>query len=835
MSRRSERRARVEASHVGIDSLLGWHASEPGPARRVSKVASALKGVAASVVIAGLCASVTLPAIGVGAITMREAGDYWASLPSDLPKLPLPQKSVILAADGSKIAEFYSENRVLVALDEVPDHMVDAIVAIEDSRFYEHAGVDVRGTARALINNLTGGAVQGGSTLTQQYVKNVLFNAATDEETKGEVTSQTSYLRKLREAKLALATEQDLSKDQILEGYLNIAYFGDGAYGIGTAARHFFNVEVEDLTVAQSALLAGLVKNPTGYDPTDNLKQAQQRRDVVLARMRALGFIGARAHREARKSEVRLDLTSAANGCYASEFPFFCQWVKNQLQEDPVFGETPAERQRRIFQGGMTIRTTLDPKAQRLAQASVDGALGRRNRVAAAAVTVEPGTGHVVSMALNRGYGKGEGKTELILPVLPAFQPGSTFKPFTLAAALERGYDPTEKVSTPSIYAPANMNYPGAGFTNSGSASAGLLSAEQALWRSSNTFFVRLEEQVGVLNVANMAERLGITSLPRTGPRALTPRDASLTLGAYEVSPLEMAGAFATFAAQGVHCTPVGITSITGPDGNDIAVPDPDCHEALPASVANTVAAIMKGAIDGPDPFRTGADLSLGRPAAGKTGTTQNNSAVWFAGYTPQYATSVWVGDPRGGFRYPLQNFYAYGQYIARAYGGSVAGPIWERIMAGLHQNLPVRDFAPPGAISGYRNVVPDVRGMDVAQAVQVLTAAGYKVTLAQKTAAKDPLLRPDRVHSLDPVPGALIGLGTTVTLVLTHGSNLNLILPGQGPSEGNSPDGARDGDGGVVTADEEPRTPGSGDRDKDEETSALGVTSSTAVEGSGP
>lgn len=814
-SRRAARQAAKAQSMVGLDALMGFPVTHPAPAKRPSRVAAALKAVAVAGFTGALLASVTLPVVGAGAITLREAGDYWENLPATLPAQPLPQRSVILAADGSKIATFYSENRVLVSLAEVPQVMRDAIIAIEDSRFYDHHGVDLRGTGRALANNLLTDSTQGGSTITQQYVKQVLADAATSQTELDAVTSRTSYLRKLREARYATELEDTLTKDQILEGYLNIAYFGDGAYGVGTAAKHYFNAKVEDLTLAQAALLAGLVKNPTGYDPTNNPAAAEDRRNTVLYRMHQLGQITDRAYRRATTEPVTLDLTTPANGCPASRYPFVCQYVKQQLETNPVFGATPAARQQRLFRGGMTIHTTLDPGKQDLAQRAVDVALGRDNRVAASSVTVEPGTGHVVAMAVNRTFGASKpghfDKTELILPALPAFQPGSNFKPFTLAAALERGFNPATVMTAPAVYAPAGMNYPGAGFQNSGSAATGTFTAAQAIWRSSNTWFVKLEEQVGVLNVAKMAQRLGITSLPLDGERAITARDASLTLGAYEVSPLEMAGAYATFAARGVHCTPIMITAITGPTGDPVPVPDADCHEAIPAAVADTIATIMEGTIDGPDPYRTGAAMSIGRPAAGKTGTTQYNAAVWFSGFTPQYATSVWVGDPRGGFAYPLRNFYAHGQYISRAYGGLVAGPIWKQVMAGIHAGLPVKAFTPPTGVTGYTNVAPDVRGLTLEQAYQALTRAGFKVALDPTTAKRDRLLRKDRVHSTDPAPGALIGLGTTITLTLTAGSSLNVTLdpapPSPDPADVPAPTGDPHGGprvetgGGVVTA----------------------------------
>jgi membrane peptidoglycan carboxypeptidase len=743
--------------------------------------------VAGSVLLGGIFAGASAPAVGAAGLGAREASTYVMSLPDTLPSTPLPQRSTILAADGSKIAEFYSENRVLVPLSAVPQVAIDALLSTEDSRFYAHHGVDIKGTVRAFKNNAAAGQTTGGgSTITQQYVKNVLLLSADTEAKRAEATSQTSYLRKLKEARYAIALEKKLSKDQILEGYLNIAYFGDGAYGIGTAAQHYFSKQAKDLTLPEAALLAGLVQNPSGYDPTRHPKAAATRRATVLQRMADLGKITQAQASAANKTPIALRLSDPANGCHASRYPFYCQWVKQTLQNDPAFGATPAARQQRLFRGGMTIKTALDPKAQNAAQKAVDKALGRTNRVATAAVTIKPGTGQVVSMAVNRTYGQKKGQTEVLLPLVPSFQPGSTMKVITLAAALERGYPLNTVYNAPARYTPPGRNAPKGGFQNVGKQDQGPMNAETALWRSSNTWFVHLQHTTGVLAVADMAKRLGMTSLPRTGQGALTERDAALTLGAYETSPMQMAAVYAAIAGHGIACTPHAITAITGADGQPVTVPDPGCRQAIAPGVADTIASLMQGVIDGPDDWRTGKGLTLGRPAAGKTGTTDAHAAVWFNGFTPQYATSVWVGDPRGAHKYPLKNVRLYGKSTGAAYGGTVAGPIWKAVMTALHTGLPKQAFAPadPAVIAGYSQVAPDVRGLTRDKAIQVLQEGGFTVRLAKATAKPDAALPKDRVASTSPAAGTQIGWGGTFTLTLTAGSDLNVRIPATGPAK---------------------------------------------------
>jgi membrane peptidoglycan carboxypeptidase len=761
-----------------FDVLLGIAASAETGSTAVSTARAARAFLAAALTLGLATASMVAPIVTTSGATLKAAAKFYADLPVDLPAQPLPQRSVILAADGSKIAEFYSENRVLVPLSKVAPIAKQAVVAIEDSRFYLHHGLDFRGTSRAILKTSTGTGRQGGSTLTQQYVKNMLLNDAGNDDEKAAATA-VSLERKLREAKLAISLEKRLTKDQILEGYLNIAYFGDGAYGIGTAAQHYFGVTAARLTLGQAAMIAGMVQDPTGYDPTKYPLTATKRRNVVLARMRELGYVTPGQASKAQRSPLGLNVKQPANGCTTSKYPFYCQWVRNALATNPVFGKSAKARQDFLFRGGLTIHTALDPRVQNAAQSVVDQALGRDNRVAAGVAIIQPGTGNVVAMAQNRTFGNGKDGTQIILPAQKAFQSGSTFKAVTLATALENGVPVSASMDAPGVYRPPGLRYPGHGFTNSASWDNGTLNLAQATARSSNTFFVKLETQQGVLDVADMAGRLGV-ALPRTGAGAITRMDAALTLGTYEVSPLEMASLYATFAAHGISCAPTGITSITGPSGAPAAAPNPKCHQAVSPGVADTVAALLQGVIDGPDPYRTGKNLSIGRPVAGKTGTTDNSSAVWFNGFTPQYETAVWMGDPRGGFKYPLSSVRLFGRTISSVAGATAAGPIWANIMRDIHAGLPVAGFTPVNAnqVNGITNLIPDVRGLTRDRAIQTVQEAGLDVIIAKTLAPEDQLTPVNYVAAQTPAGGTLSLPTGTVTLTLTAGSNVAVLIP---------------------------------------------------------
>jgi membrane peptidoglycan carboxypeptidase len=647
-------------------------------------------------------AGILLPVVGGAGLFARAATDSFSKLPTELRFPPPPQRSRVLAADGSTIAAFFTQDRVDVPLARIAPVMQKALIAIEDARYYDHGAIDLRGTLRAAATDAgNGGAVQGGSTLTQQYVKNALLYAGHQ----GAVND--TLARKVREAQYAIELEKRLSKQEILNRYLNIVYFGEGAYGVESAARRYFGVHASQLTLPQAALLAGLVQSPTDYDPVLHRRAAKLRRDTVLARMAQVGVLSGTAEQRAQHQPVRVHLHKSAVGCETSYAPFYCDWVHTLLLSDDALGHSVSQRENLLMTGGLTIQTTLQPKAQRAAQHGVDTVVPAGSRVATAVDVVQPGTGAVVAMAVDRKYGSHKDRNETRLNLATGgqsgFQAGSTFKVFTLAAAVHRHVPLSQTFNSPPL-----MHFQ-SGFTGCGGVGLGPWSpvhnAEdgeggtfglvRATWESVNTYFAQLERKVGVCGPWRLATAMGIREVSTGKPVAEVP---AFTLGVADTSPLQVAGAYATLAARGVFCAPYAVDSITDVTGKVLERHHGGCHRVLPASTADTVTSILRGVIDGPDPARTGAAASIGRPAAGKTGTTDSFSAAWFSGYTPQLAASVWVGDPRGGATHPLRNVTVGGRFFSHVYGADLAAPVWRLTMAGALRGVPVRNFSGAGA-----------------------------------------------------------------------------------------------------------------------------------------
>ncbi|HVW80659.1 MAG TPA: transglycosylase domain-containing protein [Mycobacteriales bacterium] len=743
--------------------------------------------------IAGLVMSVALLPLVTGAgLAARSLANSFDNLPADLTAKPLPQVSRILAADGSTIATFYSQDRVSVPLSEIPVVMQQAIIDIEDVRFYEHGGIDFKGTLRALLRNgATGTVTQGGSTLTQQYVKNVLVENARTEKQREAATADT-LARKVREAKYAIELEHKLTKAQILDRYLNIVYFGDGAYGVGAAARHFFNEPVTALTLPQSALLAGLVQSPVAYNPRFNPTLATQRRNTVLSQMLKYHSISQAAYDAAVATPLGLDVHQQPNDCVASKYPYFCDYVKH------IFEVTPGLGLSLLTRGGLTVTTTLSPKVEKAAEAGIHQYVRARepSGVDAAEAVVQPGTGAVRAIAVNTPYGDnpklGENSIDYAVDEkyggsTYGFHAGSTFKLFVLTAALEEGFP----LST-SIPAPGSITVTGyktcsgqdAGvyaLHNAADSESGTFNLESGTWFSVNTFYAQLEQRTGLCEPIKLAEQMGMQP-SNGGP---IPQVPSFVLGsAAGFTPLDEAEAYATMAAHGEFCSPIAITSIVDRDGHHYPVPQSHCHQVVESGIANTVTSILEGVLTVPG--ATGTEDALpGRPAAAKTGTVDDYDGSWFAGYTPQLAAAVWAGIPSSPNK-SLAGLTIGGVYYGEVFGATIAGRIWQSTFNAALAGVPPVQFSGSESysVTAPKQTVPDVAGESIAGAQAALIQAGYVPKVVRVLVdSTEPV---DDVARTNPPAGTPLPSGSTVTIYVSDG-----IPPGPGetrPTPGGPP-----------------------------------------------
>jgi membrane peptidoglycan carboxypeptidase len=660
---------------------------------------SALGKLVAMVVLAGvLVAALLLPFVGGTGLVARNSSSLLDALPVELTDQTPNGNTKVLAADGTLITEFYENNRTPVTPEQVSPVMKQAIVDIEDSRFYEHNGLDVQGTLRALAKNLAAGGVQeGGSTLTQQLVKQTLLQTAETPEDAQAATEQTVG-RKLKEARLALALEQTYSKDEILTRYLNIAYFGHSAYGIQAAAQTYFSVNAIDLTLPQAAVLAGLVQSPTEDDPLANPEAAQTRRNQVLNRMHDLGHITDQELADVSASPIQTaEGAKPPNGCaQATIGGFFCDYVEGYLKGTLQLSDSQLEN------GGYTIQTTLRTDMQKAGDEAVLNTVGLDNELIGVYDVIEPGTGHVLAMSVNRTFGcaEGVGCESVNFGITPSKGSGSTFKTFVAAAALEAGLPANHVITTSNPYTSKvfkrNGGTRGAPYSvpNASNGYPNTLTMEQALYMSSNTYFLALLDELGSVEPAvRMAERLGMTFGAPNQKSAEYWIDGKLGSFPYSpepVSPLDLTNAYSTIAASGVKCAPtpvVGITTsagqpLTGADGQPVVKGD-SCSQVLDAGLANTMNQMMRKDVEPGFPLQTAERAYVeGHQIAGKTGTVNNNDSVTFVGYTPEYTGTVMVFRPLG-------------TETVGGFGGNKPATIWHDAMFPVLSAQATAEFPP--------------------------------------------------------------------------------------------------------------------------------------------
>ncbi len=696
-----------------------------------------------SLVICGLLAGVVVaaasfPAVAMSGLAAKAGSEGFAELPSQLAQPAAPQVTRIFAADGkTQIAVMYDEFRSDVALDDISKNMQNAIVAAEDHKFYEHNGVDFKGVARAFVNNNKGGSQQGASTLTMQTVRMTLaYTAKTPQEAID--ATKDSPERKVTEIKYAMQLEKELTKQEILQRYLNMAPFGNGAYGIYAGAQVYFQKKPKDLTIAESALLAGMVKAPTAFDPTtaSGYPQALDRRNYIIDNMLSLKMITADQAAQAKKVKLGRDTKRPGNGCVSvakNNWGFFCDYFSRWWLSQEAFGANSYERERQLKTGGYRVVTSLDLKAQASARTEILDVTSDNSKNALLIAAVQPGTGQVQALAANRKY-KLDDPSDPKNPLssnpeladqgvratypyttnpiitggtgLPGYQAGSVFKMFTMVAALEKGMGLDHSITAGSTYKSiypispsSDAACPGTSYwcpSNASAKEAGTFNMWTGFGKSVNTYFVPLEEQAGAENVVDVAKRFGIQFRAKSDADLVATKESAHLFGAFTLgvtlsTPLDIANAYATLAADGMYCKPTPVKSITAADGSKVAAGQPSCTRATTKDVARSALDAARCPLG--DQAQLGScggatapqvrDV-VGHPVFGKTGTTDGDKTASLVVGTKDTVMAGYLVNPD------------YSNHSDRM-DHDVVNPAVYRTVADYMKDKPEEEFKKPG------------------------------------------------------------------------------------------------------------------------------------------
>ncbi|GIT81886.1 carboxypeptidase [Leifsonia sp. LS1] len=748
--------------------------------------------------------------LGTGVAAAAGISDFNA-LPANLQIQQFAQNSTVYAKQGGQdvpIATFYAQNRQDVTWDAVSQNVKDAVVAAEDPRFYSEGAVDVLGTVRGALATVVGGDVQGGSSITQQYVKNVevekceaLTDAKKVQACYDDAAGQTLQ-RKVQEMRYAVGLEKKYSKKDILMGYLNVVGFGGQVYGIEAAAHYYFNVDANALSLAQAATLVAIVNNPANLridEPDSKTNGAangyaltKARRDYVLDRMYVNHKITAADRDAAKKTPVQPTVTPTTSGCAAAQqynAAFFCDYVRDVILNDPAYGKTADDRWATLNRGGLKIYTTLNLDLQAVAQQSLSTYIPATKAgidLGASNVSVELGTGRIVTMVQNRAFNNTDQPVDGTTAVnyntdeayggSSGFQTGSTFKAFDLAAWLEAGHSLYEYINA------SQHTFPMSDFTSTcgdisgpswqvsnDEGSASRLSVMAATAESVNTAFAQMATKTDLCSILNAAKSLGIHTAATGGTLNSYP---SMILGTNEVAPLTMATAYAGIADGGTVCTPVAIDKVINADGSAHAVSPTTCTQGLDKDIAAGVTYALEGVMT--DGTATSANPWDGTPIMGKTGTTDDSLQNWLITSTTKVAQATWVGNVSGSTPLRSLSFDGIG-------GGNVKFSIVKPIQKALDQLYGGDDFTKPtnSSLYGSKVTVPDVTGKTPDQAQKLLEALGLDVTVDQTPV--DSTQTAGTVASTDPPAGSAIEGGGSVTIQLSSGQAAPSATPTPG------------------------------------------------------
>ncbi|KXK61084.1 glycosyl transferase [Micromonospora rosaria] len=791
---------------------------------------------AASLLICGLLAGVVVaaaafPAVAMSGLAAKAGAETFGALPKELTMARAPQISYVLAADGkTPLAIMYDENRRDVKLADISPVMQKAIIAAEDHDFYKHNGVDINGVVRAFVNNSSAAnSRQGASTLTMQYVRLNIAYSATHPQDVVAATEDTSA-RKVREMNYALQIEKELSKDEILERYLNIAAFGNGAYGIFAASQVYFGKPPKDLKIEEAAMLAGMVKAPTAFNPTtkSGYQQAVDRRNYVIQNMVTTGAITQEEADKAKAVKLTVKGKRAPNGCVATTkkgWGFFCDYFYRWWLQQEEFGSTTYDRERRLKSGGYTITTTLDVQAQDGADRAVRDGLSVRSKAARMVAMVEPGTGRVRALSVNRNFkldDPDKPQNELaseprkrdkgirgnypntVNPLLTGgdgitgYQAGSVFKIFTIVAALEKGIPLSYSFDSPQQFksqyivergspaaCPGTNNYCP---TNSNKKAGGVQNMWSAFAQSTNTYFVPLQQRVGAENVVDVAKRLGIEfrvseEAKWADNKAYAHDWGAFTLGVSSVTPLDLANSYATLAADGKYCEPIPVQEIKDPDGKKLDIANPRCKKAVSTEVARAAVDAARCPVgDNSRTSRCGGSRTaasvksvVDAPVAGKSGTTDSEKTASLVAMTKQYAVAGIMADPD----WPQTR-----QRMPHPGSGGINQPV-ERSLAAAMKGKERINFTPPGQkiSEGDQRSIPNVSCQSVDSAKSRIQGAGFQAVVSDARVASS--CPPGTAAGTSPNGRTIKGGVVTIQVSAGNGGGGNQNDGGQGPPDG--------------------------------------------------
>ncbi|SKA93435.1 Membrane carboxypeptidase (penicillin-binding protein) [Agreia bicolorata] len=766
---------------------------------KVSGVIGAILGLVGMSAIAGvLVTAMVAPALAVTGIATNNSIGMFENLPSNIRPDVLAQKSEIYAtgSDGNPVllASVYDQNREQVGWDQISPFVKDAVVSVEDPRFYTHGGVDIISAARAAAQSAAGGDGPGASTISMQYVRNILIQKTEEIQDPAERkkafddATKTTVDRKLKEMKLAIGLEKEFTKDQILLGYLNISNFGGTVYGIEAAAQYYYGVSAKDVTLAQATSLVAMVNEPNGLridqpDSPEKIVDNQARRDVnILPAMLKEHKITQAQYDEAKATPVTPNIVQPSTGCTTANADigagFFCDYVSYIVKNDPVFGADADTRWQKFRTGGYKIYTTLDIDLQTAAITSMFEHVPKSASeldIGSSMVTVQPGTGRVLAMVQNKIFNPAEGagpeetsinySTDFDYGGSTGFASGSTYKAFTLAQWLKTGHSINERVNgsvqTFNLATFKNRCEGSGGGTyksaNDGGPT-GSMTVATATANSVNNAFIAMAQKLDMCDITETAEAFGM----HRADGAPMKQVVSSVLGINEVAPLTVAAAYAGIAAGGLFCKPIAIDQIVDSAGADVPIPPGECNQAVDPNVAATMAIPMQQVVT--EGTATGARIGDGVPILGKTGTTDGEKHVWFAGASTKLATVIWVGNVVGDVSVRYTSVPGYGEV------DNMRWPTWTQYMAAANQKYPGDAFpkADGSLTQTPQATVPSVQGKTIAEAQSLLEAAGFTF---QDGGATDNEAPAGTAAGSVPAGGETVAKGSTVTVYTSNGA----------------------------------------------------------------